>query len=114
MQRHSKPTLDVVADVYGANLDAAIITCATSKAGCGCQQKVSKGIEALMAVKLATFVACKKAALKAGASAAAALEDCVRNAATPGSIAADSKGKIAQDRRGPEYGDHRKAAIRPT
>ena len=88
--------VDVVADVYGANLDAAIITCATSKAGCGCQQKVSKGIEALMAVKLATFVACKKAALKAGASAAAALEDCVRNAATPGSIAADSKGKIGK------------------
>ena len=88
--------VDVVADVSGANLDAAIITCATSKAGCGCQQKVSKGIEALMAVKLATFVACKKAALKAGASAAAALEDCVRNAATPGSIAADSKGKIGK------------------
>ena len=46
--------VDLVADVYGANLDAAIISCATSKAGCGCQQKVSKSVEELAAVKLAS------------------------------------------------------------
>ena len=39
---------------------------------------------------------CKKAALKAGAIAAAAIEDCVANAGTTGSITADSKGKIAK------------------
>ncbi len=88
--------VDLVADVYGPNLDAAIITCATSKAGCACQQKVSTSLEKIAALKLATFVSCKKAALKAGASAAAALEACVANAGTPGSIAADTKGKIAK------------------
>lgn len=88
--------VDLVADVYGANLQAAVISCATSKPGCACQQKVSKGVEALAAAKLATFVACKKAALKAGATSAQALKDCVENAATAGSIAADTKGKIAK------------------
>ncbi|MEO7437136.1 MAG: hypothetical protein ABI080_16800 [Candidatus Binatia bacterium] len=88
--------VDLVADVYGPSLDAAIITCASSKAGCACQQKVSASLEKLAAVKFATFVSCKKAALKAGASAVAALEACVNNAGTPGSIAADTKGKLAK------------------
>jgi hypothetical protein len=86
----------LVADVYGANLDSAIIPCATSKDGCACQAAVSKNVEAVAATKLATFIGCKKAALKAGASSAAALEDCVKTAGTPGSIAADTKGKIAK------------------
>jgi len=88
--------VDLVADVYGPSLDAAIITCATSKAGCACQQKVSASLEKLAAVKFATFVSCKKAALKAGATTAAALAACVDNAGTAGSIAADTKGKIAK------------------
>ncbi len=88
--------LDLVADVYGANLDAAIVSCASSKAGCACQQKVSKGVEAIAAVKLATFVACKKAALKGGANSSAALAACVNDGGTVGSIAADSKGKIGK------------------
>ena len=88
--------VDLVADVYGANLDAAVISCTSDKAGCTCQQKVSASLEKLAATKLAEFVKCKKAALKAGASTAAALADCVANAGTPGSIAADTKGKIAK------------------
>jgi hypothetical protein len=88
--------VDLVADVYGANLTSAIISCTTNKAGCGCQQKISKSVESLAAVKFATFVACKKAALKAGANSSQALKDCVENAATAGSIAADTKGKIAK------------------
>jgi hypothetical protein len=92
--------LDLVADVYGANLTAAAIPCANNKAGCACQQKISKSVEALAAVKLATFVSCKKATLKAGATTSQALKDCVDNAATAGSIAADTKGKIAKSRTG--------------
>lgn len=92
--------LDLVADVYGANLDAAVVSCGSNKAGCACQQKISKSVEALAAVKLATFVACKKATLKAGATSSTALTDCVQNAGTPGSIEADTKGKIAKARTG--------------
>jgi hypothetical protein len=88
--------IDLVADVYGANLQPAVITCATSKAGCGCQQKISKSVEALAAVKLATFVSCKKTALKNGANSLAALAACLNDAGTAGSVAADTKGKIAK------------------
>lgn len=88
--------LDLVGDVFGANLDAALVSCATDKAKCGCQQKVAKGVEALAGVKLATFVGCKKTVLKAGGNSAAALANCVNNGGTVGSIAADSKGKIAK------------------
>jgi hypothetical protein len=88
--------LDLVADVYGADLGAAVIACATNGVGCTCQQKVSKGVEALAAVKLATFVACKRAALRAGATSAAALAACVGDGGTSASIAADKKGKIAK------------------
>ena len=88
--------VDLMADVYGANLDAAVISCASSKAGCGCQQKISKTVEQLAALKFSTFIKCKKAALKAGANSITALRDCVQNAGTTGSIAADTGGKIAK------------------
>jgi hypothetical protein len=84
---------DLVGDVFG-DLDSAVISCATSKAGCLCQQKVSGSIEKLAAVKILEFVKCKKTVLKAGANSAASLQDCVSNASTAGSIAADTKGKI--------------------
>ena len=88
--------LDLVGDVFGANLDAALVSCTADKAKCACQQKVAKDVEALATVKFATFVGCKKAALKAGANSSAALANCVNNGGTVGSIAADSKGKIAK------------------
>lgn len=86
----------LTADVFGPDLDAAVIGCASNKAGCACQQKVQKAVEKLAALEFATFVQCKNAALAAGADAAEALEDCVDDAGTAGSIAADSKGKIAK------------------
>lgn len=89
-------SLDLTADVYGANLDAALVSCAADKAKCGCQQKVTKDVEAIAAVKFATFVGCKKAALKAGANSATALANCVSDGGKVGSIAADSKGKIGK------------------
>ena len=86
--------LDLAADIFGASLDPAVLACATDKDGCGCQQKVLKDVEKLAADKLAEFVKCKKAVLKAGASTAASLAACVEDAGTAGSIAADSKGKL--------------------
>jgi hypothetical protein len=88
--------VDLVADVYGANLDAAILSCTSNKAGCACQQKVSASLEKLAATKLAEFVKCKKTFLKAGADSATDLEGCVSNSGVQGSIAADTKGKIAK------------------
>jgi hypothetical protein len=90
--------LDLEQDIFGADLDAATLDCTApaTKAGCQCQQKVLKDVEKLVDTKLAEFVNCKKAALKAGATSAQALRDCVDNASTAGSIAADTKGKIAK------------------
>ncbi len=69
---------------------------------CKCQAKVVKDMTKLADAKLKEFIKCKKFALKAkgklpfpnGATSAADLETCVDDAGTPGSIAADSKGKI--------------------
>ena len=86
----------LMGDVFGGNLDAAVISCASNKPGCTCQQKVLGVVEKLADVKVGFFVKCKKAALKAGASTTAALEKCVNDAGTPGSIAADMSGKIGK------------------
>jgi hypothetical protein len=43
--------IDLTADVFGPSLDTALVTCATNKAACACQQKVQKGGEQLAAVR---------------------------------------------------------------
>jgi hypothetical protein len=88
--------IDLVADLFGTPLDAAVIDCATDKSGCVCQQKTLKNAEKLAATKIKEFLKCKKQALKGGATSSAALADCVANAGTVGSIAADTKEKIAK------------------
>ncbi len=86
--------LNLTADIFGANLDAAVLSCKPTKAGCRCQQAILGNVEKLVDAKLGEFVQCKKTALKGGATSAAALSACVDAAGTPGSIAADTKGKI--------------------
>src|SRR5689334_37210 len=88
--------VNLLKDVFGSNPDPALINCTTNKIGCTCQQKVLKSIELLAAVKFSEFLKCKKTTLKNGATSATALADCVSNAGTEGSLAADSGGKIAK------------------
>jgi pimeloyl-ACP methyl ester carboxylesterase len=88
-------TLNLLNDVLGASLTTGAIGCDADAAGCKCQQAVSKAYAKLAAVKFKEFVGCKAAALEAGATSAAALEHCIGDAGTAGSIAADSDGKIA-------------------
>lgn len=96
-QYSAQAELDLLADVFGANLDAAVISCETNKPGCLCQQKVTKAFDKLAAKKTAEFLKCKKATLKDGSTTSAALlERCVNDPLTPGSIAADTKGAIAK------------------
>lgn len=98
---------DLLSDVFGTDLDGAVIGCDTDKDGCICQQKVMKNIEKIAATKLKEFLKCKKQALKGGANSAAALIACVNDGGTVGSIAADSKGKIQKkvDKLGADIGD---------
>ena len=92
----SDQSLSLIADVFGASLSNAAISCATDKVACGCQQAIANGYEKLAKTQLKTFLGCKKATLEAGAMSSSGLEDCVDNGATAGSIAADSKTKIAK------------------
>lgn len=82
------------ADLFGSNLDASAIACATSAAGCKCQSVVARATEKIARTKWALFLKCKKKALKTGAASAADIAKCVEDLATPGSIAADGKGRI--------------------
>jgi len=90
--------IQLIADVFGPNLDAAVINCETddaSKAACGCQQKVLKAVDALAAKKAAEFLRCKKEHLET-ATSATTLANCVEDAGTELSIAADTKLRIAK------------------
>jgi hypothetical protein len=87
---------DLLGDVFGANLDAAVINCDTNKDGCTCQQKVLKAVDKLAAKKVAEFLKCKKEVLDNGAASGPALGNCVSSPLTENSIAADTKGKIAK------------------
>jgi len=87
--------LSLIEDLFGGDVDAAFLNC-TYKLGCTCQQRILLDVEKLAATKFGEFLKCKKAALKAGATSAAALVNCVNDAGTAGSIAADTKGKIAK------------------
>jgi hypothetical protein len=91
-------TLGVARDVFGddRSLNTAFIGCAADRAGCKCQQAVSKAIEKSAVVKLTAFVDCKRAALEAGASAGADLEACLLG--SPESVEDDPRGKIAKRR----------------
>jgi hypothetical protein len=88
--------LDLVADVFGADLDPVVIDCVASKDGCKCQQQVAKGIEKQAQTKLKLFLKCKKNVLKNGAGATADLNGCLNDAGNPDSLAADTKLKIAK------------------
>jgi hypothetical protein len=79
-------------DVYGVTDPTAVIS--SAKLEGGCQFKTTKGLEKLIAAKWKQFLACKKAALKAGADDIGDLEACLSG--DPNSIAADPKSKIAK------------------
>src|SRR6188768_360746 len=55
-QYSSQAERDLLADVFGANLDAAVINCETNKPGCLCQQKITKAFDKLAAKKMAEFL----------------------------------------------------------
>ncbi|HYD47175.1 MAG TPA: hypothetical protein VEB21_02440 [Terriglobales bacterium] len=89
--------LDLVADVFGASLDAALASCRSDSARCKCQQQVAKNVAKLAKSERQLFLKCKKQVVVT-ATSASDLEACVDDTATPGSITAArlSGGKIAK------------------
>jgi len=69
----------LVAEIFGDDLNAAVVDCTSDKEGCLCQAAISKDYEKIAATAGKAFLKCKKGALKAGASDAASLESCVES-----------------------------------
>lgn len=90
--------LDLVEDVFGPDLDAAVASCATSAKACKCQNAVLGSVEKLAKAERAAFLKCKKVAL-ATADGAEDVAACVVDVATAKSIAAERQpgGKIAKE-----------------
>jgi hypothetical protein len=86
--------LQAFADLFGADLDAAVIACDANRDACKCQGAVAKAAEKLAAAQWKSFNRCKKDALDAGAATAAAVAECVDDAGNAASLAADTGGKL--------------------
>lgn len=93
----------LIGDIFGDNLDEAIVDCDASRNGCICQASVIKEVDKLTTARFEEFLACTRGALKEGrdpfpfgASSPGELQNCVDDPGTAGSIAADSKLKIAR------------------
>ncbi len=80
-------------DMFSGQVDPHVLDCDSDRDGCKCQRAGAMGIEALFKAKADAFVKCKREVL-ATASSAADVAKCIDDAATVGSIAADSAGKI--------------------
>ncbi len=79
--------LSLLHDIYGANLDAAVLS---DKAGAGCQSAVAKAYEKFAATRGKQFVSCKKSGLKDGViTDASGLEACISD---------DAKNKVSKAR----------------
>ncbi|MFQ5352297.1 MAG: hypothetical protein ACE5D3_04405 [Candidatus Binatia bacterium] len=95
--------LAFVNDVFGTPVEPAVADCNSAPGLCSCQQAVLKTALRIGETRLQVFRKCKQSALRenklpfaSGAVSAAELEHCVDDSLITGSIAADSKGKIAR------------------
>ncbi len=86
--------LGLFADIFGADLNTAMMTAAANPVAAACQIVVAKRWEILATLQFKEFLACKKSGLKAGTVVSAAtLENCFD------AIDTDGKGKIAKSLR---------------
>ena len=87
--------LALLTDLFGSDLDSALVLAATDKPGSKCQSAVIKAAGKCQAAKLSSFNSCKKAGMKDDSvtDAASLRDECLGTGA--GSIP-DGKGKIAK------------------
>jgi hypothetical protein len=89
-------TSAAVLDALSENLFVSALACDADPAGCRCQAEVGGGASAVADAVRAEFASCAKRALRAGAASADALAACLDDPALAGSVAADTKGKLAK------------------
>ena len=83
--------LSLLYDVYGGDLNSALLSAAVDKPGAYCQASVAKAYEKIAAAKISVFSKCVKLGLKAGLiDSTARLEGCFDE------VINDSRGRIAR------------------
>lgn len=87
-------TLELTEDIFGGDLDAAVLSCATNGPGCKCQRAILGKLWGLAAAKLTKFVNCKRSTLRKGATSSAALVACVNDPGVSNSVAAAIGGPL--------------------
>jgi len=80
-------------DLLSANPYA---TACTDASRCRCQQAVADAAHDLLSAKLSVFERCAAEMLRIGTATLEEVRQCLTNEALPGSVAADSKGKLAR------------------
>ncbi len=95
--------IGLVMDLFGADLDAALIPCSEDKTGCRCQVKALKAGVDLSVNQLKAFGGCTKRALKVNTSpflggvlSDGQLERCLSDGSIAWSVASDERGKMAK------------------
>ena len=93
---------DLIHDVFGNPVNPGLFLCDNFPAECLCQRQGIDRVEKLFRAMSKLFVKCKKAALAIGhdpfpmgAASASDIGECVSNVAVGLSVAADTKGKVA-------------------
>lgn len=88
---------DILTDVFGDDVGAALAGCPASKDRCTCQKKTLIAVEKLAAATRKTFLKCKKGVL-ASAEAGDDILRCITDGATAGSITAENiaTGKVGK------------------
>jgi len=94
--------VDLLAAIFGGDIDTALISCSDDGPSCKCQAKVARAAARLAYNRIKAYADCAKRAIQvnkqpflSGAVSAADLESCVTDPGTPWSVAADERGKIA-------------------
>lgn len=95
--------VDIIHDVFGNPVDPGLFICDTNPAECNCQRQATGRIGKLSRAMGKYFVKCKKAALAigklpqfpSGAASATDLARCLTDTGITLSVAADTKGKVA-------------------
>jgi choice-of-anchor B domain-containing protein len=83
--------VELIADIYGANLNASIAEISASATVAKCQRSIAKNHDRAVQARLKEFLRCKKTGLKTGAIGnTAGLAACMDN------VTADDRGKIAK------------------
>ncbi len=99
----STSQIDLVMELFGADVESAMVACSEDKVGCRCQSKALAAAANISVVQLKEFAGCAKRAIKVntapflgGVLSTSELERCLSDDTVDWSVAADQRGKVAK------------------